>query len=205
VARPYPAFALAMPDLDPPDGHYAIRRNAETGGRKDVLAFGDPASDVPLLMVEIYRPGAEVERFTDATSEVAIRAAEINRVGPVMSAGEIASKFGRVSLAEFLAQPTDLRRRCLGFARAYEDPLVQIAGWYCNAGPEIIDRAIVGCALDRLTLVAAGSDPKVAELFARAEINRTFCRSRSQILAAARKIGWIEGKDFKLRGRLAGR
>ena len=32
-------------------------------------------------------------------------------------------------------------RRCLGFARAFDDPSMQIAGWYCSARSEVVDRA----------------------------------------------------------------
>jgi hypothetical protein len=45
----------------------------------------------------------------------------------------------------------------------------------------------LACALDRLTLLAAGSEPKVGALFALAERNRTFCGQRDPILAATPK------------------
>ena len=52
---------------------------------------------------------------------------------------------------------------------------MQIAGWYCSPGEEVVDRATLACALDRLTILSAGGDAKLAGLFARAEIKRTFC------------------------------
>ncbi|MGC1280634.1 MAG: hypothetical protein WA893_20825, partial [Xanthobacteraceae bacterium] len=42
----------------------------------------------------------------------------------------------------------------------------------------------LACALDRLTILSSGSDPKVGALFARAELKRTFCGERNPILAA---------------------
>jgi hypothetical protein len=39
------------------------------------------------------------------------------------------------------------------------------------------------CALDRLTLLSAGSEPKVGALFAEAELHRSFCSQRDPILA----------------------
>ena len=61
---------------------------------------------------------------------------------------------------------------------------MQLSGWYCNAGEEVVDRAVLACALDRLTLLTAGGDPALAMLFANAEVKRTFCGQRSPILAA---------------------
>ena len=43
--------------------------------------------------------------------------------------------------------------------------------------------ATLACALDRLT-ISRPAAPKLAGLFARAEIKRTFCGQRSPILAA---------------------
>ena len=61
---------------------------------------------------------------------------------------------------------------------------MQFSGWYCSPGDEVIDRAMLACALDRLTMLSAGGDPDLAALFARAEVKRTFCGQRSPILAA---------------------
>ena len=42
----------------------------------------------------------------------------------------------------------------------------------------------LACALDRLSILSAGGDAKVAELFARAELKRSYCGRRNPILAA---------------------
>src|SRR5437764_1421613 len=73
--------------------------------------------------------------------------------------------------------------QCLGFVRAFEDPRLQIAGWSCKPERDIVDRGIIACALDRLTLLAAGSDPRTGELFAVAERDRTFCGQHDPLLA----------------------
>jgi len=84
---------------------------------------------------------------------------------------------------------------------------VQIAGTYCRAGPEIVERRVLACALDRLTLVGGAAEPKLSELFARAELGRNFCGHGEAILAATPKHAtWIEAmRDPKLRGRLPAR
>ena len=62
---------------------------------------------------------------------------------------------------------------------------------------------MIACALDRLTLAAGGGDPKLAALFARAELKRSFCGQQSVFLAATpKRTDWIEAaRDPKLRGR----
>ncbi len=79
-----------------------------------------------------------------------------------------------------------IARHCLGFVRAYDDPRLQLSGWFCRGG-ESIRRSTLACALDRLTLLSAGSEPKVGALFAQAELNRSFCGQHDPILAATPK------------------
>ncbi len=86
---------------------------------------------------------------------------------------------------------------------------MQIAGWYCSSGEEVVDRATLACLLDRLTIISAGGDEALAGLFARAEIKRTFCGQRSPILAAtperavpvAIPRSVKSGRGVRLRGR----
>ena len=133
-------------------------------------------------MVEIYRPAVASDRFLDASSEIATRIVDYAVTDDVKPDGQIDSKFGPVPLVDFAVAPQDHERRCLGFARPFNQPAMQIAGWYCSAGREVVDRAMVACLLDRLTLV--NGDAKLHEMFARAEVKRTFCGQRNPILAA---------------------
>jgi hypothetical protein len=204
IERPHRAFALAVPASEEAAPRYLIRRHVLGGGRKDVIGWGDAASATPVGMVEIYRPGSELESFADAPTEIAARTSDLGAVGPATLLGTMDSKFGPLSLVEFAAHSPITARNCLGFVRIFDEPRLQISGWYCNAGPEIVDRGVLACALDRLTLEAAGGEPKVAELFARAETRRTFCGKKSPLIAATpRRPDWIEAASHpKLRGRL---
>lgn len=186
VDRPHPAFELQMPEWASSNADYAILRRTSDGGRKDVLSFGDPAASGPFVSVEIYRPGSAGEHFIDAPSEIAARIVTLTVTDDVKPAGALDSKFGTVPLVDFAiaAGFGGGSRRCLGFARSFDNPLMQISGWYCSPGEEVVDRALVSCALDRLTMLSSGNDPDVAALFARAEVKRTFCGQRSPILAA---------------------
>ncbi len=206
VTKPFPAFALSMPELADAGPSYDIRRHATGGGRKDILTWGELSGAGPHLMVEIYRPGTEFTRFANATREIAARTDDLVAAKNIKPAEVLESKFGAMSLVEFTATP-DGARQCLGFVRPFDRPHLQIAGWYCTSGPEIIERNVIACALDRLTLLAAGSDATVGELFARAELKRNFCGQKSLLLAATPKRG--PGPTFtpkiKLRGHLSDR
>jgi hypothetical protein len=184
VERPKPAFDMQMPELAAEGFNYAILRRGADGARKDVLTWGEPAGSGPYAMVEIDRPGSVRERFIDASSEIAARIVNFTVTDDVKPAGEIDSKFGAVPLVDFAIAVHGQPRRCLGFARPFSDPPLQIAGWYCSANERPVDRATLACALDRLTILSAGGDGKVAGLFARAELKRTFCGERNPILAA---------------------
>ena len=184
VERPYAAFELLMPELGGGPSHYAILRRAGGDGRKDVLTWGEPGAPGPYVAVEIYRPGQAAERFIDAASEIADRIVDFTIADDVKPVGAVESKFGEVPLVDFAIAVSGRERRCLGFAHAFSDPSMQIAGWFCSADTEVVSRAMLACALDRLTLLSAGGDGKVGALFARAEIKRTFCGQRNPILAA---------------------
>jgi hypothetical protein len=189
VIRPLPAFALSMPEFDEP--RYSILRHASGTGRKDVLSFGEP--DGATAVVEIRRPGQAEQTAEDITASIS----ELRLSGPRVSPNTIETKFGAVALESVV----DGARSCLRFSRKFENPPFEIGGTFCNAGPELVDHGMIACALDRLSLLAAGSDPKLAARFARAELRRNFCGQRSVFLAATpKRLDWIEAsRDPKLR------
>jgi hypothetical protein len=186
IDRPHPAFELQMPEWASSNADYAILRRTSDGGRKDALSFGGPAASGPFVTVEVYRPDSAGEQFIDAPSEIAARIVTFTVTDDVKPAGALDTKFGTVPLVDFAIAASFGKgsRRCLGFAKPFDSPLLQISGWYCSPGEEVVDRAVVSCALDRLTMLSSGNDPDVAALFARAEVRRAFCGQRSPILAA---------------------
>ena len=186
IERPFPAFALSIPEAADVPSRYVIRRNAEGGGRKDILALGEPDSASPYLQVEIYRPGSEIRRFGGPK---AVIAADADALGPVALRHDeepLASKFGPLAIVAFETSK-GTPRHCLAFVRDYDDPRLQLSGWFCQGGADFIERSTLACALDRLTLLSAGSEPKVGALFAQAELNRSFCGQHDPILASTPK------------------
>lgn len=185
IEKPFPAFTLAIPEAAGVASHYSIMRHRDGNGRKDVLSLGEPDGMAPYLQVEVYRPGSEIKRFARPEAEIAKGAAGL---GPTQfgRSEPLNSKFGSLAIVPFSAtQGTP--RRCLGFVRAYDEPRLQLSGWFCQGGGDFIDRTTLACALDRLTLLSAGSEPKVGVLFAQAELHRSFCGQRDTILAPTPK------------------
>ena len=186
IARPFPAFALSIPEAADVPSRYVIRRHAEGGGRKDILALGEPDGVSPYLQVEIYRPGSEIRRFAGPKAEIAAAAAALGPVALRRAEEPLVSKFGPLSIVAFETSK-GTPRHCLAFVRAYDDPLLQLSGWFCQGGADFIELSTLACALDRLTLLSAGSEPKVGALFAQAELNRSFCGQHDPILASTPK------------------
>ena len=187
IDRPFPAFAISIPEAADVPFAYAIRRHETGNGRKDILSLGDPNGTAPWLQVEIYRPGTEIARFADAEETVA---AVADALAPADLRREEAldSKFGPLDIVTFETRH-GTPRKCLAFVRAYDDPMLQLSGWFCQGGAVFVERSTLACALDRLTLLSAGSEPKVGALFARVELNRAFCGQRDPILASTPKYG----------------
>lgn len=184
IAKPYAAFQLTLPDFGE-ESRYAIMRHTEGGGRKDIVTFGDAGRSLRYAMVEIYRPGRELDQFTSVPSEIAARARELGPAGAVRSALPLELKFGPVSTVEFTFGRFGVGH-CIGFVRTEADPKLQISGMSCSMNA-IVNRKAVACMLDRLTLLSAGSDPDIAKYFAQAEIKRDFCGQRDPILYATPK------------------
>lgn len=200
ASRPHPAFAVSKLDLSDRPNAYEILRHPD-GGRKDILRWAATATEAPTAEIEIYRPGGELDAFADADADLAVRMMG-RRTGDVAAAlepaGIIDTKFGGVTLLRFSGVALSGKQACLGFAKTFTAPRVNLSGWACQADSLASQRALIGCTLNRLILLSAGNDPKMAELFARAELKRDTCNTTTTASA-----NWIASGDTPaLRGRL---
>jgi hypothetical protein len=115
------------------------------------------------------------------------------------SAGVIDGKFGAVTLLRATGGP-DGARFCLGFIKRLREPNLQLSGWSCQGDTLPAQRAAISCILSRLMLLTAGNDPKLAELFARAEFKRGGCAASATSASSAE---WVTGAENPLlRGTL---
>jgi hypothetical protein len=111
------------------------------------------------------------------------------------AAGVVDSKFGPVTLLRLAGRIEDASA-CLGFMKNLENPSLRISGWSCQGETLPARRAAVGCMLNRLILLSAGNEPKLAELFARAELKRGSC-------GPAASASWVtDAENPRLRGAL---
>ncbi len=195
AARSYPAFAVSQFDLPGKTEAYEILRHPD-GGRKDVFRWA-AQGEKPIAELEIYRPGGELSLSGPPIADVAGRM-DPDGMRELQTAGVIDSKFGAVTL---LGLANGDARPCLGFMKAIERPDLRISGWSCQGDTLPARRAAIGCILNRLILLAAGNDPKLAELFAHAELRRGNCTPTSA--APITSADWVTGaQNPRLRGSL---
>jgi hypothetical protein len=188
------AFIVNHSDPHNKSETYEIFRHPE-GGRRDVFQWRG-ADQRPTAELEIYRPGRELTDTGPAIAEIAARM-DPGGVRELEAAGLIDSKFGTVTLLRLISD-TDSARACLGFVKRVSDPNVRISGWTCQGGALPARRAAIACMLNRLTLLSTGSDPKLAELFARAELRRGDCATSAMPALSA---DWLTGSsNAQLRG-----
>jgi hypothetical protein len=123
------------------------------------------------------------------------------------TAGVIDSKFGSFTLVRPVGAKDGVKQgvkdgpgACLGFLKRIDDPALQISGWSCQGTSTPVQRAAVACLLNRLTLLASGNDPRLAEFFARAELRRGSCANPA---LSADSVDWVTRADGpRLRGAL---
>jgi hypothetical protein len=186
--RSYPAFAVGSADSHEKTASYVILRHP-LGGRKDVLRRMGSA-DKPMAELEIYRPGGEFDPATGSGL-----AARMGETLELETAGVLDSKFGAVALLR--QNGVAEANSCLGFFKRIDDPALQLTGFSCQGDGLPARRAAIGCMLDRLTLLTSGNEPKLAELFAHAELKRTGCAD-TRLMA-----DWTSSaEDPQLRGAL---
>jgi hypothetical protein len=191
ATRSPPAFAISQPEFVGKTDSYEIVRHP-LGGRKDIIRWAG-TSEKPAAELEIYRPGGELNPAEPTTADIARRMDPGGR--ELEAAGIVDSKFGPVALFRVPGHTEDASA-CLGFLKSLDNPALKISGWTCQAETLPARRAAVGCMLNRLTLLSAGNEPKLAETFAKAELKRGGC-------GPAASASWVtDAENPKLRGPL---
>jgi hypothetical protein len=200
--RSYPAFALGGLDQADKSVTYTILRHPE-GGRKDIFSWpgqGETQGSLAVAELEIYRIGDEAASAPSPSEDLALR---MPPGGALEAAGVIESKFGTVALlrrATFGPNTKHGAAVCLGFFKEIDDPRLRISGWSCRGDSLPAQRGVVACMLDRLTLLSAGHEPGLAELFAQAELKRGNCGPAGESSVSG---DWItEADNPHLRGAL---
>ena len=185
----HPAFAISRLNSSDKTATYTILRHPE-GGRRDVMRWTGEA-DRPVAELDIYREGGEFDVARPATADLAVQMG-LGAAAPIEQAGLIDTKFGPVALF----RPTGTAQACLGYLKRSEEPALQISGFSCQGDTLPARRAAIACTLNRLTLLTSGNEPKLAELFAYAELKRRSCAPQGS-------SDWLLGAaNAQLRGAL---
>jgi hypothetical protein len=199
--RSSPAFAVSKRDPSEKSSTYEIFRHP-AGGRKDIMRWAGAGIIRPAAELEIYRPGGEFDPKIPPGADLVRLMAETpaqNAGIELEAAGIVDSKFGAVALL----RPTgasDGVDGCLGFAKRIDQPRLEIAGFSCQDGAPAARRMAIACLLNRLTLLNAANDPKLADWFAKAELQaelkadlrRSDCQASS---TSDRPSDWISSSD----------
>jgi hypothetical protein len=197
--RSYPAFAVSRQDQADKSATYTILRHP-AGGRKDILRWAGSGILKSAAELEIYRPGREFDAKMPPGADISGLMSQGEAQGSVSeleAAGIVDSKFGTVALLRPVGA-SDGAGTCLGFAKRINDPLLEIEGFSCQGDTLPVRRAAIGCMLSRLTLLTAGNEPKLADLFAAAELKRSSCAGPNAADGAA---DWVSSTDNpQLRG-----
>jgi hypothetical protein len=191
VRRPVRIFHLEAPELDHTELDYQVNaRGRET--RQDVLIWA-PKADRPArgpnatLIIERYEAAQPTQRpfFADIARRAAQHHLAVDRMA---EPADMRSKFGAIQVAESQITIEGEARACMAFRRLDTGGIV-IAGWFCPPRQRVMDRVALACFLNRLDLVAAGTDRALRAIFAEAERQRGSCASARQ---AGRKITWLD-------------
>jgi hypothetical protein len=175
ASRSYPAFAVSQSDIPGKTETYEILRHPE-GGRKDIFRWTGPG-ERPVAELEIYRPGGEL-----SPSAVTDLAGRMEPGAELETAGVVDSKFGTIALLR-IAGGSNEARPCVGFLKRFDQPGLRISGWSCRQSSLPARRVAIGCMLNRLILLTAANERKLAELFARAELKRASCTNAAGVAA----------------------
>ena len=195
AARSYPAFAVSQVDSSGKLETYEILRHPN-GGCRDGLGWAASPGEDTTAELELYRRGAEVSQLGLPADEIAARM-DPDGTRQIVDEGIVDSKFGPVSL--FGLGPDD-PTRCLGFMKNLDAVNLRISGWSCQGETLPARRLAIACTLNRLILLTAGNEPKLAELFARAELKRRSCAAGG---ATALSADWVtDVQNPRLRGSL---
>src|SRR4051812_19169690 len=176
-----PAFSLRLTDQPDKTATYTVLIHPD-GGRKDVLRWGEPA-DRPAAELELYRFGPERDARRDPRGDLAVRMGQ-GAAFELETAGVIDSRFGPVSLMRRAGAPEGAGA-CLGFLKTIAAPSRRVSGWSCQGVTMPARRALVGCMLTRLPLLAPDQDRALSQLFMGPDQRRSGCNGPAVASSAA--------------------
>lgn len=186
VWRSAPVLASAF-DVDAPRlrglARNELRLRRSDGVSRDIIRFGEPEGATRHALIAVDRSANNGAAPDEALAELGRSLGLHPRIGT--GDGLLDTKFGRLPTVDLAFDGPEGPKACLGFAFRSTEARLAIHGWLCNRGAELVNRAEAACLVDRLVTIGAG-DAGLADLFARAELNRKPCPPAEARLTGSR-------------------
>jgi hypothetical protein len=185
IERPLAIYGIDSPHLKPLPVAVSARRNA-AGGREDSLAFGwfnqDNEAHLRVVVQRSTQPEPlDASLFLDLARRASGAGLAVIRSTPPE---RLATKFGLLETSEVTLSDS-AERACLAFRFAHQEVGFRLVGWHCPSKGQAIDRKVLACTVDRLSLVEAGNDEPLKTVFAQADRQRIAECTPAPIVASA--------------------
>ncbi len=184
VDNAQPWFRVAESGLSITATSYEVRRR-QTGGREDILVFGDARGAGPFVRLILYRRGTEAAPQSAFFVHLARRAAETGRaVAFAAQPTALSTRLGVFEAASLSLQGAGPEAACIGFRLAEPDApaSLSISGFACDGpkadGARLAARAELACLIDAIELLPRVEEEDLAAFFAKKELREaTACAS----------------------------
>ncbi len=197
INRPIQLFALAGTDFARQPLSLRARRREAFDERQDLLTYGRFGDGNPVFELSVRRRGTAPPDTADFFVTM-VRLASDAGLSLTRNAlpNLTPTRFGDFATADVTLTNGPASLSCLGF-RLEPGPVkapIDIAGLACRPIGKGMDRALLGCVLDRIDLVSAGDDEDVRSFFVDAERRRGGSCGPSQLLAAGSRSLWLDSE-----------
>lgn len=193
LARPLNLYSIDAPEFAKLPQQHQARRHSIGNGREDRFTVGDFAGLQLYYDVRLYRPGGEQRADSTLFVETVRRLAGDGLTVTRMAADEQhRTKFGMASVADATVQDGERQRHCLAFRLGGTGDPLTIAGLACGAETRPLDRAMLTCFIDRISLLASGDDAALRNVFSSAELSRHAGCTKSSLTSVGRKATWLD-------------
>jgi hypothetical protein len=197
IVHPIPLFEIAGPGLGRLPLSYRARRREGADERQDFLTYGRFGDDAPFLGLSVLRkatPSKPADFFVDMARLGADQTLSVMRSAlPTL----LPTRFGRFVIADVTLARANHSVACLGFRldpAGASPSAVEIGGFACGTSERAMDRALLGCVLDRIDLLSAGDDDTLRNFFVAAEQRRGQECTGSRLLSAGSKGLWLDAE-----------
>ncbi len=173
------AFDIDAPEYQREKKSVSLGEPGDGAPRVDSLTIGQFAMGAPFIRIDVHQdldPAAtNPDFFLDMTRHAKAAGLNVTKIG---QRAPITTRFGAFETADIrLSQPggegvDSGERACLATRFVDARTPLEIAGIACGAATRPIDRAALGCLLDKVSYSAGGDNKTLNDFFFNAELAR---------------------------------